>query len=420
MNNNPLNLSFNWAKDNWSTILILSALFLFSTKTLFNIPLMLMAIIGLYRLIKVPALINFHETRLACLLFMCFWLPMLLALLDAEEFYHSSKTTFLYIHLLFSCIFMIDELRKKEIMQKIIFGIFIIMTFFCFDAMLQFFVGKNLFGYPYSPPILGGMFYPKNTLAHFLALLSPVYFEYIRRHKNRYWKYLCVILYLCVLLLSGKRSAWIMFLSGGVLYAIYLIFISKTIEYKKLLAPAILAILVLSTISLSYSPLKNRIAVTSGLFSGNYETIDKATAKRLPIWETGLIIIKSHWINGIGPRGFRHVYKDYAGVDDFWINKGFNGTTHPHLVILEIVAETGLVGFFGYILFWIIFAKYAGYLLRSKYTFGVAWLITVMLAILPYNAHLAFYGSYWASAIWWVIPFFIVYAHHEDVHHSYS
>ncbi|MCH8080222.1 MAG: O-antigen ligase family protein [Proteobacteria bacterium] len=418
MNSNLLTLSINQAKDNWSAILILSALFLFSTKTLFNIPLTLMAIIGLYRLIKVPALIKLHETRLACLLFLCLWLPMLLALLDAEELYHSAKTTFLYVHFLFSCIFMIDELRKREILQKIIFGIFIIMTFFCFDAMLQFFIGKNLFGYPYSPPLLGGMFYPKNTLPHFLALLSPVYFEYIRRHKNKYWKFICLLIYLCILLLGGKRSAWIMFLSGGVLYAAYLIFISKTIEYKKLLAPAILIIFVLSTLSLSYPPLKRKLTVTSGLFSGNYETINKATANRLPIWETGLIIIKSHWLNGIGARGFRHAYADYADANNYFLSNGRSGQTHPHLTILEIVVETGIIGLSGYILFWIIFAKYASCLLRSKYASGVAWLITVMLAILPYNVHLAFYGSYWASAIWWVIPFFVVYAHHEDVLYS--
>lgn len=418
MNNNFLNLSFNRAKDNWSAILILSALFLFSTKTLFNIPLTLMAIIGLYRLIKVPALIKLHETRLACLLFLCLWLPMFLALLDAEELYHSAKTTLLYIHFLFSCIFMVSELRKKETLQKVIFGIFIIMTFFCFDATLQFFTGENLFGYPYSSTILGGMFYPKNTLAHFLALLSPVYFEYIRRHKNKYWKYICLLIYLCILLLGGKRSAWIMFLSGGVLYTAYLMFISKTIEYKKLLAPAILIIFVLSTLSLSYPPLKKRLIVTSGLFSGNYETINKATAMRLSIWETGIKIYSAHWINGIGSRGFRHAYANYADADNFFLSNGRSGQTHPHLTILEIVVETGVVGLSGYILFWVIFAKYACYLLRSKYTSGVAWLITVMLAILPYNAHLAFYGSYWASAIWWVIPFFIVYAHHEDVLHS--
>ena len=205
--NNLLNISLSWSRDNWSAILILSALFLFSTKTLFNVPLMLMAVIALYRLIKDPALIKLPETRLSFFLFLCLWLPMFIALLDAADFSHSSSTTFLYVHLLFSCIFMVEELRKKDTLQKIIAGIFFIMTFFCLDAMLQFITGKNLFGYPYSPPGPGGMFYPKNTLAHFLALLFPVYFEYLRRHKNNYWKYACLLLYLCVLFLGGKRSA---------------------------------------------------------------------------------------------------------------------------------------------------------------------------------------------------------------------
>jgi O-antigen ligase len=180
-----------------------------------------------------------------------------------------------------------------------------------------------------------------------------------------------------------------------------------------------LIIFVLSALSLSSPPLKERLALTSGLFSGNYEAINNATAKRLSIWETGLIIIKTHWINGVGARGFRHAYQDYAEPDNFWVVNR-DGQTHPHLTILEIAVETGMIGLCGYLLFWIIIAKYASCLIRSKYTFGVAWLITVILATLPFNTHLAFYGSYWASAIWWVIPFFIVYAHHKDVLHSKS
>ncbi|RKZ49004.1 MAG: hypothetical protein DRQ58_03170 [Gammaproteobacteria bacterium] len=415
MTRNILQTSLDQIKNNWSILLILSALFLFSTKALFNIPLTIMAILGAYRLVKNPALLKVPQIQLSYLLFACLWVPMLFSLVDAEEIFRSSKTTFLYIHFLFSCIFMVDELRKKEILKKIIPGIFFMMTFFCLDAMLQFFTGKNLFGYPYSPPLLGGMFYPKNTLAHFLALLSPVYFEYMRRHKNNYWMYACVVLYLCVLLLGGKRSAWIMFLGGGVLYAACLIFISKTTEYKKILVPAILIIFVISALSLSYPPLKKRLTVTSGLFSGNYETINKATAKRLPIWETGLVIIKSHWLNGVGARNFRHVYADFASADNYYISDGRSGPTHPHLTVLEVLIETGSIGLIGYLLFWLILAKYARLFLLSKNMPGMCWLISTMLATMPYNTHLAFYGSYWASALWWVIPFFIVYARHEDV-----
>jgi len=180
------------------------------------------------------------------------------------------------------------------------------------------------------------------------------------------------------------------------------------------LIPVVLIILVLTTFSLSYPPLKKRLAVTSGLFSGDYATINKATAIRLPIWETGVLIVKSHWLNGIGPRGFRHVYADYADADNYFVSKRFHGATHPHLTILEIMVETGVIGFAGYLFFWMILVKYARRQLIRKETMSICWLITVILAVLPYNSHLAFYGSYWASALWWVIPFFIANTRPQD------
>jgi len=214
-----------------------------------------------------------------------------------------------------------------------------------------------------------------------------------------------------------------MFLSGGMLYAAYLFIISKTIDYKKLLVSAILLIVVLSVLSFSLTslPMKNRLPRTLGLFSGNYEMINNATAMRLPIWETGLIIFKAHWINGVGARGFRYVYKAYAPEDNFWITENKrkpgtkrNGVTHPHLIILEIVTETGVIGLVGYLLFWIVLFSHVRSFSKQNSTYGVPWLITIMVATLPYNAHLAFYGSYWSSAIWWVIPFFIVCTRYQN------
>ncbi len=408
---NVLQVILDWIKNNGSVLLILSALFLFSTKALFNFPMAIMAILGFYRAAKNPALFKLPQIQLLCLLFACLWIPMLFSLIDAEAIYRSSKTVFLYVRYIFVGIYIIDEFRSAIILKKVVFGIFVTLTFFCLDAMLQFFTGQNLFGYPYSPPLLGGMFYPKNTLPHFLALLSPVYFEYLRQHKNKLWVCLCFLLYLCVLLLGGKRAAWIMFLSAGTLYTMYLIFISMENEWKKLLVPCILTILILTSLVLGYTPLKNKLKVTSGLFSGDYELMDKATARRLSIWETGLIAAKSHWVNGVGARGFRYVYKTYAPEDNFWIIDGRNGTTHPHLVVLEIAVETGTVGLFGYLFFWIVLAGYARRLSKQNRAYEAPWLIAVMVATLPYNTHFAFYGSYWSSAIWWVIPFFIVYTH---------
>jgi O-antigen ligase len=135
-----------------------------------------------------------------------------------------------------------------------------------------------------------------------------------------------------------------------------------------------------------------------GLFSGDYETIDIATARRLPLWETAYDIFKSNPINGIGPRGFRYVFHNYAQPDSFWFND--LPQTHPHLLFLEIMTETGSIGIAGYFLFIFLVLKT---LFFTKNNWGrFPLLLPVLIAILPINAHMAFYGSIWSTMTWWL------------------
>jgi O-antigen ligase len=145
-----------------------------------------------------------------------------------------------------------------------------------------------------------------------------------------------------------------------------------------------------------HKPTNERFKVTLGLFSGDYDTIDKATALRLPIWKTAYTAFKDNKINGIGPRGFRYVYQDYAVPGGFWITQ-----THPHLLILEIMVETGVCGLLGY--FILIYLLINGVFHRNKLKNELPFLIPVLVALFPFNAHMAFYGSIWSSMIWWLM-----------------
>ena len=128
-----------------------------------------------------------------------------------------------------------------------------------------------------------------------------------------------------------------------------------------------------------------------GLVSVDYEQMDKATARRLSLWETGIKIYGAHWINGIGPRGFRHAYADYADTDNFFITNGYSGQTHPHLTILEIGVETGSLGLFGYLIFWLYLMRFASQLIKENKACHLPWLMCIMRAVLPYTAGSAFY-----------------------------
>ncbi len=164
-----------------------------------------------------------------------------------------------------------------------------------------------------------------------------------------------------------------------------------------------LVTVLLATTIIFHPPTNDRFKVTLGLFSNDYDSINAATAVRLPIWETAYSIFKSNPINGIGPRGFRHAYEEYASKGDYFVNSHVV-PTQPHIIILEILSETGLIGFLGYM-----FALYfiTRILRKSKKQQNLLpFFIAVTVSMFPFNTHMAFYGSIWSSMVWLLLALY--------------
>ena len=397
-------------KKNWSIILILLAIIGFVTKSLYNYPLAIMAIIGFYRFALSPKLIWEDEVlKTFIILFLCLWIPMLVSLFDAVNPLRSSQTVFSYIRFLFAGLFIIQELSKdNKYFNVFVNCIFFIVFFWCIDASIQFFVGFNLLGFPYTTGEITGMFYPRNTISHVCAILSPIYFLVIFKNTNKNkWFWLSVIPLFFIILISGRRAAWLMsaLCAFGFLVCIYL---STKNKFKISITAFLIGIITTSVLTATvalHQPTKERFAVTLDLFSSDYEKINSATAVRLPIWETAYSIFKEHPINGIGPRGFRYVYNEYAEPYDYFVKRNPNlPPTQPHLLILEILAETGVIGLVGFLLLFYFLVKSIQYATNSFDEF--VFLVPVIVAIFPFNAHMAFYGSVWSSMIWLLVAFY--------------
>jgi O-antigen ligase len=388
--------------------LILLAFIGFVSKSLYNYPVGLMAILGLYQLMVSPKII-FEEKILKAfsLVFICAWLPLLASYPDAVNHGHSAHTIFPYLRFFFAGIFIITELNKDpERINFIIKGLFYIVLFWCVDATIQFIFNKNLIGFPYRPGHITGMFYPRNTISHICAVLSAFLYLYIYiNYKNNKYFSLSIIPLFFILLLSGRRAAWVMLALTTFGFIGYVYFnTSNKIGFFKYLTiiGTVITILLASTISF-HVPTNNRFKATLGLFSKDYNAINTATAYRLPIWETSYEVIKANPINGIGPRGFRHIYKEYASKDDMFIKRN-DMPTQPHIIVLEIMAETGLIGFAGYLL-----ALYLVLILFMKSSNKKAlfpFFIPVIVAMFPLNTHMAFYGSIWSSMVWLLLSLY--------------
>lgn len=397
----PVFRLWSWCVENTVFVLLFLTLALFISKSLYNIPMSLMALLGLYRMIKQPALIwQDRLCRAYCLVFLCIWLPMLLALIDAAAPGHSAETVFPYLRFLFAGIYVLLAPGRERIPGMIIPASFLLASFWSLDALIQYFVGYNLAGFPYQAGHITGMFYPRNTIAHILAALSPLYLESLRRYSRRHsWAWLMLIPLVLVILLSGRRAAWIILFISVAGYAVHLYRCGDFGKHaRRNLAIALAAVLLCSTaIIMNTDSLQRRLEVTAGLFSLDYEIVDRATAYRLPIWETAARISMTHWVNGVGPRGFRHVYTEFSDADDIWHE---TGTTHPHQMLLEVMAETGITGILGMVAAVCLFCL----LVRREGSGPDSYplLLALFAVLFPVNTSMAFYGSYWSTLIWWL------------------
>ncbi|HEY7842018.1 MAG TPA: O-antigen ligase family protein [Gammaproteobacteria bacterium] len=391
-------------RANWAWLLVAGTLPLFATTTLFNAPLWLMALLGLWRASRDPRmLVRDGTVSLFGCLFLCAWLPMLLALPDAVQPPRALQTALPYVHFYFAGIFIIGALGDEGALKKMEWLVFAVVTLWLLDALLQFLSGANLFGYPYRPGQLSGMFHPKLRLGHALAVLTPLYLELIRRASpGRPWMWLFALLLAAVILLSGKRVAWIMAFAGCAAWGAVLLYRSPRLAWGRIAAGALAAGILLGVVATTHEPLSRRIEITLGVFSGDVEEFDRATARRLSVWNTALAMAREHWLNGVGPRGFRYAYREHAADGDFFVLRGDGAQTHPHQMLLEVAAETGTFGVLGIGVFWWLLLRRGTTAVRAGCP-SLPWILCAGVAWLPLNAHLAFYGSYWSSVLWWLL-----------------
>ena len=382
------------------TTLILLSVALLATENLSHYPLGIMCLLGLYLARRDYAgVVRSSNARLLIGLFACVWVPMLFALPDAVDPARALKTAFLYFHFLPAGLYIVYMLRDHLVRRIVWRGLAIIIGFWCIDGVIQLLWGRDLFGYPYDGSILKGVFYPKQRFGLILAVSAPLYLYAVQRLARRSaWAWLLLLPLAVCILFSLKRTAWVMGLAAIGAYVVCFVRLRR-LDLRLAAGFGGGAAVALVIAIASVPNLRTQVTDTMGLFSADFERADLATSRRLSLWHTGLSMVRAHWLNGIGPRGFRTVYREFAGPDDFWIKLGTKGQTHPHLMGLEVLIETGVIGLIGYLLLVIVLGREMWRRRRADPEAAI-YLMIAMVALFPLNAHLAFYGSYWSNLIW--------------------
>ena len=150
-----------------------------------------------------------------------------------------------------------------------------------------------------------------------------------------------------------------------------------------------------------------RMQRSAQILQGQEPSTDWALSGRLAIWATAGRMIEAHPLNGVGVRGFRYAYPDYARPGDQFTGSQAcgpgQGACHPHQWLLEVATGSGISG----LILWLAGIAVA---LRAWWRAEPdarrrAWPVSLALGVclFPLNTHLAFYSAWWGLVFWWLL-----------------
>lgn len=370
-----------------------------------ELPILLAAVCGVALAVRGGVDWQAPSVRLALLLFAAYWLPELVSAPDALQPARAWREVASDLRYLPMLLFACCVLRSAPAQQLAKQGCGWIVALWLGDALLQAATGLSLGG-PSSPDRLSGIFGADDLkLGSAVAVLSP-FLLLPAFARSRLLGALAALLVVMVVLLAGTRSAWI----GTALVLAACLWRAYGGGRAALFAVSLTLLASCSLAALGYVASERfalRIERSAAALTGA-EGLDHALSGRLPIWSTALRMFREHPINGVGVRGFRTAYSDYAAEDDPW--RGFDGESgafHAHQLLLEVTAETGAFG----LLCWVLAGLVAVRVWREAAPAARRAAGPVSLALLallfPFNTHYAFYSSAWGGLLFGLLALWL-------------
>lgn len=404
----PMTLSApsrRWCEAGAALFVLMIFLLPFSRSVALPVALLTLGGIGLL-LDDFRALWRHPGLRTLLLVFLCWWVPLLIATFDAVNVERSAGVTAAGLRFYCLGIAVIYAVRFAISVSVTRWVAWLVLVW-CVDALVQQITGTNLVGMPISGERLNGIFGERNIkLGHVLGAFSPIVLDHVIRRWPTWAFGLVYGLLLIVIILIGTRAGWVMF---AVVSAVYLpLYLRK--PYKRrfaMVAAIIVAVGVTSVAAYEISPLfRSRIDRSVEVASGDATGLDEALGYRLPIWSAAVSIVADHPVNGVGPRGFRYLYEDYAAPNDVWMAQG-GAALHAHHLILELLVETGVIGLAAWMLAWWLLYRYWRSLDLARRRSALPYAVGFLAIQFPLNAHLAMYSTFWSIVTWWLIIGFI-------------
>jgi len=266
-----------------------------------------------------------------------------------DDIFLSLKSTLPYVRFIIFSLAIFYFFKKNNNLIKYFYIIlFITLCILIFDGYFQFLTEKNIFGFKkLRPDRLGGLFFDELILGSYLQKIIPIFLTFYFYNKdliNKKIIFIFLLLSYFLVFLSGERASFFLVTLFFILCLPFFFSIKKFFLL-------FISVFILMLFFINFNKqLKSRWIEQMTLhtfhkgISGNIFMPD-----HIGLFTSAIDIFKKNLFIGSGVKTFRIYCKDVAEEKKVELKKNIPNvnfcSTHPHNYYLQLLAETGLVGF---------------------------------------------------------------------------
>lgn len=364
--------------------------------------------------------------------FIIFSLLILILSFFSLNYYLSFKNSLFYFRFILLFVFFKIILEEnKNLLFTFHKFLILFILFLCGDLIFQFINGENFFGMNSkydNGARFSGLFGDEYIIGSYLMKLLPIlHFLYLFLSEKKNYKItlintiLSTLIYLSILF-SGERTS----LMHLIIYIFLISFLSKKI-LKMNFFPILVSILVIFFLFLNNNNLIKRnvffltdqinsfvinvknFSNTKNKSKKNYNKNESSVNLSIYNWlfNSAYIGFKEKPIIGYGPNTFRKFCQIHKINYKEQVKRC---STHPHNFYLQLLSETGLVGFFIFLIFYLYFLKILIFHIFKKNKImehSIPLIIGILIFFIPFSTSGNFFNNWITYLSFYPIVFLI-------------